>query len=111
MGEFDYLRPLAERATPGPWAVPAANVFRVIAPDQPHSNSKQGITPPYPWRVVADMGEHDGDAHDAAFIANVSPDVVLRLLDEIARLEALQSGESEPNAGSGAHDSGTRRAP
>lgn len=78
------LRSIAEAATPGPWAIPAANVFRVIAPDAPHTNP--GPYTPYPWRVVADMGEHDGTAADARHIASFSPDTVFALIDEIERL-------------------------
>lgn len=84
---LDALRDAASKATPGHWAVPVANVFRVIAPDQPHTNKPQGMTPPYPWRIIANMGDEDSAAADAHFIALANPTIVLALLDRIAELE------------------------
>lgn len=81
------IRARAEAATPGPWAIPNANVFRVIAPDAQHTNPKQGMGPPYPWRIVADMGDQDGNAADALFIAYARTDVPA-LLAEVVRLRA-----------------------
>lgn len=75
------LRDLADKATPGPWAIPAPNVFRVIAPNAPHTNSAQGRTPPYPWAVVCDTGEEPTAHHDARFIATMNPSVALALAD------------------------------
>lgn len=81
-------RKLADEATPAPWAIPVANVFRVIAPDSPHTNPKQGLSPPYPWRVIADMGDPDGTASDAAFIA-AARSALPRLLDALDEAEKL----------------------
>lgn len=94
------LREMAEaasKATPGPWVVPVANVFRVIAPDEPHNNPKQGMTPPYPWRVVAEMGDPDGSAADAAFIAKANPKAIQDLLAALSEetLVAFLTGASE----------------
>jgi len=67
--DLDAVEALCEAATPGPWVLPVANVFRVIAPDEPHTNKKEGICPAYPWRIVCDMGVPDGQGADARFIA------------------------------------------
>jgi hypothetical protein len=81
---FRDVRSRCAAATPGPWAVPVANVYRVIAPDQPHTNVKEGLTA-YPWRIVADMGDPDGLAVDATFIAHARTDLP-RALDMIDAL-------------------------
>lgn len=88
------LRGLAAAATPGPWAVPVANVFRVIAPDQPHINEPMGMTPPYPWRIVAEMGVEETAARDAAFIAACDPGTITALLDRLDALEAVAEGDT-----------------
>jgi hypothetical protein len=84
---YSWLRSLCEKATPGPWAIPTANIFRVIAPEQPHTNPKQGLSPPYPWRVIADMGDPDGTISDAEFIV-AARDSVPELLDLIDKCKA-----------------------
>ena len=73
----DELRALCKAATPGPW----------------------GTHPDDPWEVQGNLAAYHGDdcepvctirtddAADATYIAAVSPDVVLGLLDEIARLK------------------------
>jgi len=81
------VRALADAATRGPWEVPVANVFRVIAPSATHTNERQGLTPPYPWLVVADMGDPDGNARDARFIA-AARTLVPALCDGVERLRA-----------------------
>lgn len=81
------IRARLEAATPGPWAIPNANVFRVIAPDAEHHNPKQGRTPPYPWRIVADMGDEGTAAADATFIAYARTDIPA-LLDALAERDA-----------------------
>jgi hypothetical protein len=102
MSRLDAIEARAEAATPGPWAIPNANVFRVIAPDAEHHNPPQGMTPPYPWRVICEEGEADANGHDAAFIAAARTDVpdlvgLVRTLGEaleslIVREEGLESG-------------------
>jgi len=83
--DVEAARALADAATPGPWEVPVANVFRVIAPSATHTNRRQGLSPPYPWLVVADMGDPDGNARDARFIA-AARSLVPALCDEVERL-------------------------
>ena len=87
-GDLAAVRALANAATPGPWEVPGANVFRVVAPSATHTNRRQGLSPPYPWLVVADMGDPDGNARDARFIAQ-SRTLVPALCDEVERLRRL----------------------
>lgn len=81
-----HLRDIAENATSGPWERPVANVFRVIAPEAENHEPRVGLTPPYPWRVICDMGgraiEPD-DAANASFIAALNPTVALALADVI----------------------------
>ena len=61
--------------TPGPWRVPGANVFRVVAPEAPHENQPSGMCPPYPWAIVAecDPGSVGGEqaAANARLIASL----------------------------------------
>lgn len=40
--------------TKGPWEIPVANLFRVVAPEAQHMNEPSGMAPPYPWAVVAE---------------------------------------------------------
>ena len=68
---MNQLRKDLEAATGGPWAVPVANVFRVLAPGEPHSNPAEGKAPPYPWRIVADLIGPDANAADAVAIAHL----------------------------------------
>ena len=80
----DELRALCKAATPGPW----------------------GTHPDDPWEVQGNLAAYHGDdcepvctirtddAADATYIAAVSPDVVLGLLDEIARLAPSPSREA-----------------
>ena len=79
------LRRIAEAATPGPWRIPGAHVFRVVAPE----TQNQG-DPYYPWAVIADADPHSVDGEQAAvnacYIAAFHPPTVLALLDEIERL-------------------------
>jgi hypothetical protein len=85
--DLEAAKRLEEAATSGPWAVPGANVFRVVAPDAPHSNPRQGHHPPYPWRVVADLDGPDGSDDDARFIA-AARTLVPALITEVERLRA-----------------------
>jgi len=87
--ELAVIKARTEAATPGPWAVPVANVFRVIAPEEEHHNPPHGLTPPYPWHIVCKMSDFDGEATDAEFIAHARTDVPA-LVAEVERLwEAL----------------------
>ena len=89
MLDLEPIKARVATATPEPWAVPVANVFRVLAPEAEHHNPRQGITPEYPWRVVCEMGEADGRAEDAEFISHARADVPA-LVSEVERLrEAL----------------------
>ena len=87
MIDLDAIKARCEAATPGPWEVPAANVFRVLAPGAPHHNPPQGLCPPYPWRVVVEASQNDPSAEDVAFIAHARTDVPA-LVAEVERLKA-----------------------
>ncbi len=52
--------------TPEPWAVPVANVFRVIAPHAPHNNKKSGMCPPYEWAIACDVDPESTNGPEAA---------------------------------------------
>lgn len=89
---LDQLEEIAKAATPGPWAIPVANVFRVIAPEAEHENPRMGLTPGYPWRVVADtdpFNVNDTAAAEATFIATFNPSTVLSLVETARLLEQL----------------------
>lgn len=50
--------------TPGPWAIPVANVFRVVAP---HAPREKPVDPrAYPWPVVADTDPQSTSGGEAA---------------------------------------------
>jgi hypothetical protein len=70
--ELDQLRALARAATPGPWRVEAQG----HAPQQVARVNNLEVAPP-------DHVELSHCATDAAYIAAVSPDVVLGLIDEV----------------------------
>jgi len=84
------LRRIAEAATPGPWEIPVANVFRVVAPKARHHNPPSGKAPPYPWAIIADADTEGTSGEQAAsnmqYISTFDPPTVLALLDEIERL-------------------------
>ncbi len=75
------LRALAEAATPGPWRHSGATVWAPMSPDDPTDYSGEAVA------YVPTLGD-EFDADDAAYIAAASPDRILALLDEVARLEA-----------------------
>ena len=75
--ELDQLRALAQSATPGPWRVEA----RGHASQEVARVNNLEVAPP-------DSVELAHCATDAAYIAAVSPDVVLALLSEVERLRA-----------------------
>ena len=94
------LRALAEAATPGPWETDAR------PPEYPHANAVRYAGGQIQGGAnVCGIGMfilHDGgqdrasmDAN-AAYIAAVSPDVVLDLLDEIERLQACLAEATRP---------------
>jgi hypothetical protein len=74
MSGHDDLRAKAEAATPGPWAAARENV-----------NEMQGLSVrDMPVLRTTDGTFYGMRAEDYEFIAAVSPDVVLRLLDDLA---------------------------
>ena len=80
------LRKLAEAATPGPW--------KVVFPENGdmnvewHVNGRAvNVVASWPGEVWGESGREGADMRDAVYIAAVSPDVVLRLLDEIEGLK------------------------
>ena len=76
--ELDQLRALAQAATPGPWRVEAQG----HAPQQVARVNNLEVAPP-------DSVELAHCATDAAYIAAVSPDVVLGLIAEVERLRLI----------------------
>jgi hypothetical protein len=76
--ELNQLRDLAQAATPGPWRVCA----RWGAPQEVARVNNLEVAPP-------DSVELSHCATDAAYIAALSPDVVLGLIDEAERLRLL----------------------
>lgn len=101
--ELAAIRERVEAATPGPWAVPGANVFRVIAPEAEHHNPTQGRTSPYPWRVICDAGLWDMEAADIDFIAHARTDVPA-LLAEVDRQRRIISMLADACQASGMAD-------
>lgn len=76
--ELNQLRALAQDATPGPWHVEA------------YGHSAQRVARVNRLEVApSDSAELAHCATDAAYIAAVSPDVVLGLIDEVDRLRLL----------------------
>lgn len=53
----------------GPWEVPGANVFKVVAPNMEHQNKKEGMCPPYPWAIIADTDPESVGGETAAACA------------------------------------------
>ena len=76
--ELNQLRDLAQDATPGPWRVEA----RGHASQEVARVNNLEVAPP-------DSVELAHCATDAAYIAAVSPDVVLALLSDVERLTLL----------------------
>jgi len=76
--EPNQLRDLAKAATPGPWRVEAQG----HAPHEVARVNNLEVAPP-------DSAELAHCADDAAYIAAVSPDVVLGLIAEVERLRLL----------------------
>ena len=76
------LRALAEKATPGPWT--ALTTGRAGGDHWYICDSGEAIA----WISANDGENEDQRQPDAEFIAAVSPDVVLALLDEITTLRA-----------------------
>lgn len=76
--ELNRLRDLAQAATPGPWRVEA----RGHAAQEVARVNNLEVAPP-------DSVELAHCATDAAYIAAVSPDVVLGLIDDVDRLRLL----------------------
>jgi hypothetical protein len=89
--DLDAIEARVNAATPAPWEVPTANVFRVVAPGQPHHNAQSGLAPPYPWRLICETGPYDQEAADFAFIAAARTDIPA-LVAEVRRLRAALNG-------------------
>jgi len=92
MGDPKQLRALAEAATPGPWS---ASISRQTQPHAPCVQSSDGVQ-------VCHLRRHypsEADT-DARYIAAISPDVVLALLD---RLEAAERERDEWKQASETH--------
>lgn len=85
--DHDTLRKLAQEATPGPWTVHKARTLLHIASALRWVTSISISPPRVPERDIRDEAVRSARA-DAAFIAAANPQVVLGLLDEIARLQA-----------------------
>ena len=92
------LRALAEAATPGPWTVQdhadddGDDAPRIVAPDSQE--------PENPWFVAeacACCGPGDATPANARYIAAVSPDVVMGLLDALAEAEASRLAAENAN--------------
>lgn len=73
------LRELAEAATPGPWRVLTHNG---------RPSTRVTFQRADEWGTVADVRYRNGPA-DAPYIAAVSPDVVMRLLDVVEAARRL----------------------
>jgi hypothetical protein len=66
-------------STPGPWRIPGANIFRVVAPDAPHQNKPSGMCPPYAWAVVCETDPESVGGPQAAANARLisaAPDLL-----------------------------------
>lgn len=72
--------------TPTPWAIPGANVFRVIAPEDPRKDQR-GY-----WRIVADLiPEAYQDEEDIGPEAAANARLIVRAVNNHAALrEALE---------------------
>lgn len=86
--------------TPGRLAIPAANVFRVIAPDAPHNNKKEGWCSPYPWAIVCDVCPESTSGEEAHANARrivscwnacigIAPEAVPKLLEACKRTKEI----------------------
>jgi hypothetical protein len=80
------LRALAEAATPGPWFYDSySRVFSTLLVQADDDNCEVASVPP-----AAGDTAHGRHAADAAYIAAVYPDVVLRLLDVVDAAREIQ---------------------
>jgi hypothetical protein len=87
--DLEAIKGREAAATPGPWAVPGANVFRVIAPEAEHHNPRMGECPPYPWR-----GQGTQRCLDCLYAwGRGRKPVCDRCTEAYARLESLGFGE------------------
>lgn len=95
---LENLKRLAQKAVPGPWSVDSlGNIFR-----EPHAIDED-------WQPIvllakSSLGEYAPAEANAAYIAALSPDVALALVDEIERLNKeikslreIENGLSEDN--------------
>lgn len=84
--------------TPGPWEVPGANVFRVVAPEAPHENKGSGLAPPYPWAIVADTDPDSVGGPEAAANARLIA-AAPKLLEALREIEDIWQDGSGPDGG------------
>jgi hypothetical protein len=73
--------------TAAPWEVPAANVFRVVAPGAPHENKPDGACPPYPWAIIAETDPQSVGGEQAAANARL----IAAAPDLLSALKALRA--------------------
>ncbi len=92
--DYADLERLAQAATPGPWAWQESEWFCPTECDGEHHGEnceRQSAANLSVFKV--DMGDYQGIAdNDAAYIAAASPEVVLALLADNARLRAALAG-------------------
>ena len=77
-------RPWKPKHSPEPWAIPGANVFRVVAPSATHQNKPKGMCPPYGWAIVCDTDPDSVSGEAAAENA-------LRIVRCVNALEGVRS--------------------
>ena len=73
--------------TDGPWEIPGANLFRIVAPSAPHQNKPAGLCPPYPWAVIADVDPDSLGGEQAAANARL----IAAAPDSLSALTALEA--------------------
>ncbi len=82
----------------GPWEVPVANVFSVVAPKMEHQNKREGMCPPYPWAIVAETDPDSVGGEAAAGFARAIA-AVPNLVDACRKaLSALCEGGDKDEA-------------
>lgn len=81
MSDYQKLRDLASKATPGPWFFTYATVRKSLGNDEEYSVADMP-------RVAGDTETRQG-GHDGEYIAAVNPSVILELLDEVERLSGM----------------------
>lgn len=95
MTDHATLRTLAAKATPGPWVIDDSDPSDVVirsAVDQRWVSNIGNWSRQLPMPAALDTDRlrqvYEADAADASYIAALSPDVTLALLDELETLRA-----------------------